>query len=335
MNNSQLHASVSRNNILELVKLILALFVMLIHTHWFSEKNIFLWQFDAVLRLAVPFFIMLNGYFLAKKLSFSDGRVTICQNNRKIFFRYLQTTGIRYGFWSLLYLAVSIPSWISSGWFSPFAFFDWIVAFFIKGSYFHLWYLLYLLYAIFIFWLIGRIVPVKLYPLLAIPLYLIEVLQYGYRQISPSFLQPLFPIFDTIPAISALTRVLPFFLFGVYLYFRPSKRASLQLFCFFVSFLLLVIERNFLLSHDQLAVSYIFFMLPAAVFFFQNILSLSQKKWSPPFVLPGRISNYIYFIHPFFLFFADILPVSSFFRCIVWMTLSIVTSYFLAKKRVS
>lgn len=331
MNNSQFSTSVSRNNILELAKLILAFFVMLIHTPWFSEKNIFLWQFDAVLRLAVPFFIIFSGYFLAKKLSFSDGRITICKNNRKIFFQYLKVTGNRYIFWSLLYLAVSIPSWISSGWFSPFAFFDWIVAFFLKGSYFHLWFLLFLLYASFAFWLIGRVVPVKLYPLFAIPLYLVEVLQYGYRQFLPSFFQPLFTLFDTIPAISAFTRVLPFFLCGVYLYFRPSKSASLQLFCFFISFVLLVIERNFLLSHDQLAVSYIFFMLPSAVFFFQSILSLSQKKRYPPFTLPDNMSNYIYFIHPLFLALANTLPGSSTFRCIVWMALSIVTSYSLAK----
>lgn len=36
-----------------------------------------------------------------------------------------------------IYLFISIPEWIETGWFSAWAFVDWGIALLIKGSYYH------------------------------------------------------------------------------------------------------------------------------------------------------------------------------------------------------
>ena len=61
--NSSIKNTEKRNNMIDVAKFVVAIMVILIHTSIFSGGNVIVWQFDAFLRLAVPFFVLCTGYY--------------------------------------------------------------------------------------------------------------------------------------------------------------------------------------------------------------------------------------------------------------------------------
>lgn len=88
-------------------------------------------------------------------------------------------------------------------------------------------------------------------------MYLIEVIQYGYRWLMPEVIQDFLIVFDKISCLSAVTRVLPFLMLGMYVSQEKKKEYTNLIGFITISFITLVVERNFLLNNGQLNVSYI------------------------------------------------------------------------------
>ena len=319
-----------RNNLIDIAKFIASILVILIHTPLFDDTNTIMWQFDAILRLAVPFFIICSGYYLGKNLESIDEKVLTIQSNSKYFLVFLKKMCSIYVVWSIVYLIVYIPSWIESGWFSTFAFVDWGIATVFKGSYYHLWYILDMIYAVIALMIIIKTVPISKFPIVAISLYAVEVIQYGYRILLPEKIKSIFDIFDSIGCLSSITRVLPIILLGIYISKKAvnNKKISAYVVCFAIAFVCLVIERNILASFGQENVSYIIFTLPVTYFLFivlvnskLNIESFNTKNLS-------QISIYIYLIHPIFIELLEQVQIESeWLNALIIILLSIISSY--------
>ena len=324
----------SRSNAVDIVKFIASIMVMLIHTPVFSHTNTVLWQFDVIARLAVPFFITCSGYYFAERLALQNGCVLNYGASAAAAVQYINKLGRMYIAWSGFYLLVSIRKWIESGWFSPMAFVDWGISLLTTGSHFHLWYLLYLIYAVAITYFFAIHIPVKYYPAIIVPLYIIEALQYGYRCFMPGLLIQVLCLFDKLPCLSAVTRVLPLFMLGMYIAHSKKKTSAHNAFCFLLSLALLIAERNLLRVHGQTSVSYIVFSLPAAYFLFQLVINHLKFFPNRNCRTPGKMSTYIYLIHPLFLEIVELLGIeSAAIRALVWIPLSIVSSYLIVKAK--
>lgn len=174
-----------RDNTIDIGKFIASILVILIHTTVFDDVGSFIWQFDAILRLAVPFFIVCSGYYLGKRLQIETGKIAKTKFNNDASFSFCKKMCGIYIIWSIVYLVVLIPNWIQTGWFSPMAFVDWGIATILRGSYYHLWYILYMIYAVVIFEIFLKKLPMRAYPYVIVVLYVIEVGQYGYRCFLP------------------------------------------------------------------------------------------------------------------------------------------------------
>jgi hypothetical protein len=194
-------------------------------------------------------------------------------------------------------LVYSIPSWISTGWFSAWAFVDFGIGAVLNGSYYHLWYLLSAIYAIPLLHLILRKIPERLYLYIAIPLYAVEILMYGNRTWLPASLSYIFSLSDKVSGITtAVFRILPFLLMGAFIYHNTRDERHKPHRGFMVSFLLLVCEAEILSYMGWEGVSYIVLTFPTAYFLFQWIIT--RKVNIAGSATLGKSSLMIYCVHP-------------------------------------
>lgn len=145
-------------NMVDLCKLLMSIIVVAIHVKpLYHVHNSYLQIFsDAIFELPVPFFFLVSGYLLAKKLKAEDGyayyNATIVKNS---LFSYIKM----YLIWSVVYLPIDIIYSIREG----VPLFDWFKSYF-QGLFFigeHynswvLWYLLSAIYALFVLFLVVK-----------------------------------------------------------------------------------------------------------------------------------------------------------------------------------
>lgn len=167
--------------------------------------------------------------------------------------------------------------------------------------------------------------------MLAGVLYAVEVMQYAYRSLLPQTLSAALGVFDVYPCLSAFTRILPLFMMGVYISYRGEEtgKTGTDIAGFAVSAVFLILERNFLIKAGQIAVSYAIWTLPAAYYLFRIVLNRANSlAWSGWCTL-GRMSKYIYPLHPMFMEIMNAVPISAVaVRTCIWIVLSMICSYF-------
>lgn len=98
----------SKYNSIDFAKFLLAFFVVAIHTEpLITCKNYFVLSiYDSVVRLAVPFFFIVCGYFIGKKF---DGR-----NDTMIIYKQIKKILKMYLFWTIIYSPLEICHFMSS-----------------------------------------------------------------------------------------------------------------------------------------------------------------------------------------------------------------------------
>lgn len=130
-------------NILDLTKFVFAFAVIAIHTHiCCNSKQVIVEIINQTLQYAVPFFFVVSGYFLGKKLFLVE---TATEENL-IYRKYLKRIAYMYIIWSIIYLPINLYYDIYKFGFSfLFATFDilrgWLFVGQNEGSW-QLWYLL-------------------------------------------------------------------------------------------------------------------------------------------------------------------------------------------------
>lgn len=312
-----------RYNIIDLSKFISAILIVMIHTQPLLNIN---YEADFVLdniicRIAVPFFLVCSGFFIGK-MSENDSDIFIPNKEylKKQFVKILKL----YLIWSLIYLVISMYGWKKTGWFSIFSFFDWIIAFFTKGSYYHLWYLISLLYAIPLVYFITKKVKEKYYGAILIVLYVIQVIIYAYNFIIPESLSGVLKIYNFLECpFVAITRVLPFLLLGIII--SKEKNGKNPIIMCLINFTLLIIEVYLLKTNNQEAFSYVFFTLPTSYYLFKVILWIGENEHIGTCKI-FRSSTFLYCVHPIFIWgMSEFFEIENHWIFILTVILSVTT----------
>ena len=313
-----------RNSSIDFVKWIMSVLVISLHTRPFQnvsfELDFFLTQ--GISRVAVPFFLVCTGFFIGKRINehfiISSGFKSLKRSLLKTSFKYFKL----YFSCALLYLILSIPGWINSGWFSAKAFFDWMISFFLIGSYYHLWYLLSTCIAILIIAFISPVLKKKRFIIMImIPLWLIGIIDYSYYWLLSDSTQTAIDYLNDFSVLfSGVFRVLPLILAGIVI--SKFKILSLKnnIIGFVVTSVLMTAEVFFLSKKGVKNFGYILLTLPLAFFFFNLVYIL--ERYFPKhkiFTLLAKISMINYCIHP-----AIILLLDSFFTLPNWLKFALV-----------
>lgn len=130
-------------NILDLAKFVFAFAVIAIHTHICLNSQLMIIDLlNQEIQYAVPFFFVVSGYFLGRKLLLAE--TTMAETN--IYRKYLKRIGCMYIIWCLIYLPINLYYDLYKFGFSiPFTAFDilrgWLFVGQNEGSW-QLWYLL-------------------------------------------------------------------------------------------------------------------------------------------------------------------------------------------------
>lgn len=301
-----------RNYTVDLAKYIAAICVIAIHTEPFSNYsdvlNVITVQIIA--RLAVPFFAVCTGYYAAQRAVGSAGWYYFRNQWSKLFRIYT--------LWSALYLVVSVPKWIGSGWFSAWAFVDFAIAAVRSGAHYHLWYLLSLLYAWPIFYLFLRRVDRKLWLPVSIGLYFVKAVSYAYRAFLPDRFDALFGILGYWDGLfNGVFLLLPLMLLGAYNVGAPAIKRSHSIAVFILSFLVLIAEVAFLYDKEQQAVSYIFSTYPTVFFLFITVLELRIRRNKSLCGQLGAASLFVYCFHPMLVELLEDVSISPAVRFLV------------------
>ncbi len=288
-----------RNTTIDFFKYIASLLVVGIHTALFSDVNdtVYFVVVQIVCRMAVPFFAICTGYFLARKLK--KGELLRDENSKRIFYNQWKKLIALYIVWTIVYLFYSIPGWINIGWFSWHAFLDYGIASIFVGSHYHLWYLLSAIYALPVLYFLVRFVSLKYFMPIAGLLWCFKALMYGYRTWVPPQVAEMFTLMDKVSGIrDAVFCIVPLMLAGVSIGINKSKTRRHDLAGFCISFVLLMIEAFSLRYGNRTDVSFIVFTLPSAYFLFRLILVSHIRLNSHVCKICGAVSLFVYCIHP-------------------------------------
>ena len=290
---------------LDCFRLAAALLVIAIHTSpltsFSTDANFFLTRILA--RVAVPFFLMVTGQFVAGRfLESADSR-----NSVSILRRYLCKILLLYLVSILLYL----PIGIYAGHYKDLTFGAALRMFFFDGTFYHLWYFPACIVGMLLVYLMSR--ALKLSGMLAVSslLYLIGLLgdsYYGLVQMVP----PLESVYEFCFQIFSYTRnglfLAPLFLvLGAWVgkggfiekyAENPRRCTALNLAGLSASFLLMTGEAFYLKylefqRHDSMYL----LLVPVMIFLYQSLLCLRAK----PRKLLRNAALWIYVLHPAFI----------------------------------
>ena len=237
-------------NNLDITKFVCALLIVIIHAsplkNGSSMVNFYLR--DVLARIAVPLFFAISGFLFFRKLVYENGKIKKCPENRKRFIKYMKHIIFLYVIWSAVYIVVSIPTWYKMGWWGVALIKDIIVSFFMRGSYYHLWYLLASIYAIPTLYFLMRYVSLrKLLHIMGL-LWICECLSYSYSWIGIENISLVMAISQKFPiAFDTFFRALPLIAVGACCTFaKPPKSIKCYAVLTFLSFGLCAMEASLL-----------------------------------------------------------------------------------------
>lgn len=278
---------------LDRAKLIAAFLVVAIHTSPLSscsaDADFILTRVAA--RLAVPFFLMVTGYFLLPQYLFAKSM------DQRPLLRFLKKIALLYGAAILLYLPVNFYA----GHFYGADAATILKRVLVDGTFYHLWYLPALLLGLVVVYAIGYRLPFSVTAAVCLGLYLVGLggdSYYGLLQHTP-----IAGFYEQIFRISSYTRdglfYVPIFLvLGARMAVRRPVSRTICAIGFAVSFLLMTGEGMTLHTlggqrHDSMY----FALIPCMFFLFP--LLLGWDKSSSPWM--RQISTWIYLLHPFMI----------------------------------
>lgn len=278
---------------IDIFKLIAAFMVVAIHVGPLSSinENLDFYITYVLFRVAVPFFLMVSGYFvLHKMLTSSDGVNILKTFLKKIIVLYLIAT--------LLYIPINLYA----GHFENIKSIGSILKMFLfDGTFYHLWYMPSVIMGSMLIFILSKKFDLKQVFVITLILYVMGLLGDSYYGVIYNvkyikcFYDFLFKFFDYTR--NGIFYAPIFLMIGVL--FRGRKKVlkrSVNIYGLTLSIVFLLIEgmilRNLNLQRHS---SMYIFLIPLVVFLFSFILSfnIGNKKTL------RSLSMYVYIIHPF------------------------------------
>ena len=280
---------------LDVFKLIAALLVICVHT---SPLTIFSANADffltrIVARIAVPFFLMISGFFVLPQYLFAGSRGT------RPLVRFLKKTAFLYALAIVIYLPVNFYA----GQFKGLDTADVIRMVLFDGTFYHLWYLPAVILGDMIVFLLSRKLPSKVVMAVSLLLYGIGLMGDSYFG-TISGVPVLSTAYDAMFHVFSYTRnglfYAPVFLaMGAWLgHSSRIRNVKISAAGFALSMVLMTAEGFFLhhlgwQRHDSMYLT----LLPCMYFLYQFLIAWEQKP-EPSFRI---ISTWIYLSHPLFI----------------------------------
>lgn len=295
---------------LDYFKIIAALLVIAIHTSplasFSADADFILTRIIA--RCAVPFFLMITGYFVLPQYLFGKSK------DLRRLIGFLRKNLCLYAASVILYLPLNFYA----GHFDGVGITDIIRMIIFDGTFYHLWYIPASILGVIIVFLIGRFFPYRICVVICIILYFAGLAgdsYYGCLSAFPSVKEA----YDIMFNIFSYTRngifYAPLFLaMGAGIahimkteYVRKRKRAEIAA-CFVISMQLMIIEGLILRCFDMQRHDSMYIALPFCMFFlFQIIIGTKINYAHKPldylifkqgFIRYKAISTWIYILHP-------------------------------------
>ncbi len=286
-----------RNDRLDGFRLVAAALVVAIHTSpltsWNENADFFLTRVLA--RIAVPFFLMVTGQFVASGCrKETDPRVM----------RYVKKAALLYGISILLYL----PIGIYAGHYKNLSVTAWLRMLLFDGTFYHLWYFPACMTGILLIVLLGKLLNKRQTMAVAVILYLAGLggdSYYGLTEMVPVLsdaYQLLFSLFSYTR--NGIFMAPLFFLFGEWTAERNMDDRRVLWAGLGVSFLAMT-EEAFLLRHFKLQRhDSMYLLLPVVMFFLYRLLLTGEKQSAPAAgnrrwaVSAVVLSTWVYILHP-------------------------------------
>ncbi|WP_405608534.1 acyltransferase family protein [Polaribacter sp. Asnod1-A03] len=294
----------SRNISLDLLKIILAIFVVLIHCSFFIDINLEVYHLtkNGLFRTAVPVFFLINGYFFKQVI------------DNKSIVKWMLRVFILYSVWMFIYA----PLWFSLD-------FKSIIINVLVGFH-HLWYIKALLFCGILLFIIRKI-KVKFLFFISFVLFSLGVLVQYLRNIHVLY-------FDVYSHRNFLFLGLPLFILG-YLIHKKSLQTKLSskqnLFLILLFTVILLIESyiNYYYNFDRNDNLFSLIFLCPLTFLYAFNLQLKSNVNSKNISL---VSTAIYLIHPWVMHFLSLIyKFNSISLSFLTIFVSVLFSYFLIK----
>ena len=140
------------NPILDIVKFVMSILIVIIHTSFLHEK-LYPW-----LRVAVPLFFMISSYLFFSKLS---GSITV-QDERKTLMKFTKRNLQLYAFWFVVLfpLTLKIRGWYLGNIFVTF--FKIIRSFFLGSTFVASWFIMAMVIAIWLIYYLSKVINSKI-----------------------------------------------------------------------------------------------------------------------------------------------------------------------------
>lgn len=307
----------TRNGYIDLGKYVAAILVIAIHTRPFDDisPDVDFFLVDIICRMAVPFFAICTGFYFTRAFDKSSSRFFLFKKTLlKIIRMYL--------LWSLFYLGILLIDWHKNGILSIDNLIGWFKSLIVSSSYYHLWYLSSLIYAMPLFVIIINKVSKNYCLCIAIVLWLLEAIDYGYSFLISDVSILGLSLLSSFDAIhTGILRMLPLLLIGAYVSRININSLSLNrvTILFLLSFLLLVVEAISLRHLGGEHFSFIFMTLTLSVSVFV-LVYLIGLRYVIDFHLLAKMSMTIYCLHPAIIWLLDDY-VSSPLLLFLWVSL--------------
>jgi surface polysaccharide O-acyltransferase-like enzyme len=276
-----------RNKLLDILKVVAAIFVICSHCHTFYDQSVFLYQItsNGFLRLAVPFFFTINGYFIFDTFE------------KKKIYSWSKKVLLMYVVWMIIY---------SFYWFNIDKIFTISTLKTLITGFSHLWYLIALLMGVIILFILRKLSTSKLIAISLLALTCGLIIQYiGYI-----FINSENNYLNKIALHSILHRNFLFFAFPMLtagyllrrenILTRVNKKTAIRL--FILGFILLYLEvyiSYYFFSTDFIHnLRFTFIILGPVLFILANKYTFKIKLESK-FI--SQYATLIYLVHPLFI----------------------------------
>lgn len=298
-----------RNLMLDGMKIILAIMVIGIHSHLFFDVNKFMYSItsNGIFRIAVPIFLLINGYFFYSI------------NTKSLLKKWSSRVLTLYVFWMLVFS----PFWLSISNDFTSSILGAIKT--IIFGYHHLWYLSAMLLAGLIVFLLKNKVKTMIF--LSCLLYLFGCLLQYFADYNVTFFDIKFSELPLIVRRNFLFVAIPFFYCGYLLNKFKKSINSITALVITLSLFLLEVVIRYISTDTEIGFDIQIMSIPLSVCLFLYVLGLNKKTndrlWSD-------ISSSIYFIHPLFVSIVIYSGVKSTILLFLIVTLlAIISSFFL------
>ncbi len=287
----------SHNITIDILRLICAILVIGIHTETYHDTlRVHMLRLEAI---AVPFFAIVSGYFFIQNFS---------SKGYKYAFKYVMRLLLVYLGWSCFLYSMQMYSQLKWGgklWM------NWRYLFIDQARLGHLWYVIALVCIVCLFCFLYKMKCKKLLYICILPLAILYQLTTSYYALIPKN-----EVFDFINSAEmsllkhTLLQALPFFLLGAWLWEYGKKAleiTKLQSHIFLIVSMILWVMENLIIMHYGLGYNIytpamqLYPILALFIWALKNPCFFSTDYRQAAYC--RKISAFVYYIHPFFIFF--------------------------------